>query len=39
MAPDTLDAELTKNAERYTPWLKLEWARLREDFWSRVEAL
>ena len=31
IAPADLDAELTGRPEAYTPWFKLEWARLRED--------
>ncbi|MBS3805296.1 MAG: isopentenyl-diphosphate delta-isomerase [Oleiphilaceae bacterium] len=38
IAPETLDRELAENPERYTPWLKLEWPRLRKEFWSRLEA-
>ncbi|TAL73307.1 MAG: isopentenyl-diphosphate Delta-isomerase [Rhodanobacter sp.] len=29
VAPDMLDQEIAANPERYTPWLKLEWQRLR----------
>lgn len=32
MAPAKLDDELVANADAYTPWLKLEWTRLRADF-------
>lgn len=39
LSPATLDRELAEHPERYTPWLKLEWPRLRNEFWSRVEAL
>ncbi|MCL7945504.1 isopentenyl-diphosphate delta-isomerase [Marinobacter sp. ATCH36] len=39
MAPETLDLELAKNPEHYTPWLKMEWPRLRKEFWPRLEAL
>lgn len=34
--PDVLDVELAKHPERYAPWLKLEWPRLREQHWDRV---
>ncbi len=34
--PDVLDLELAKHPERYAPWLKLEWPRLREQHWDRV---
>jgi len=37
MAPETLDAELVDNPDRYTPWLKMEWPRIREQHWGQVE--
>ncbi|TAM75084.1 isopentenyl-diphosphate Delta-isomerase [bacterium] len=30
--PATLDREIEEAPERFTPWLKLEWRRLRRDF-------
>lgn len=39
MAPETLDAELATYPDRYTPWLKLEWPRIREAHWATVEHL
>jgi isopentenyl-diphosphate delta-isomerase len=30
--PESLDAELRVSPERFTPWFKLEWNRIREDF-------
>jgi isopentenyl-diphosphate delta-isomerase len=39
IAPETLDRELAEKPESYTPWLKLEWSRLREEFWGRVRGL
>ena len=30
--PDQLDTELTTHPDTYTPWLHLEWKRLRRDF-------
>lgn len=37
IAPQALDAELDRAPEAFTPWLKLEWPRLRRDFadWMR----
>lgn len=32
IAPTELTAELQRHGERYTPWLKLEWVRLRREF-------
>jgi isopentenyl-diphosphate delta-isomerase len=32
ITPAALDAELAAAPERFTPWLKLEWNRIRRDF-------
>src|SRR5262245_549625 len=32
-----LDHDIETRPERYTPWLKLEWARLRGETWSTVQ--
>lgn len=32
VAPDALDREIAAQPERFTPWLRLEWQRLRADF-------
>jgi isopentenyl-diphosphate delta-isomerase len=32
ISPDELTREVDSNGDIYTPWLKLEWARLRADF-------
>ncbi len=32
VAPADLDREINENPERFTPWLKMEWQRLRADF-------
>lgn len=34
-----LDAALENDPESYTPWCRMEWQRLRDEFWPRVEAL
>lgn len=39
IAPEVLDTELVTHAAQYTPWLKLEWPRLRRDHWDRVTSL
>ncbi|HEU0196614.1 MAG TPA: isopentenyl-diphosphate Delta-isomerase [Nevskiaceae bacterium] len=31
IAPAALDAEITRYPERFTPWFKLEWVRIRRD--------
>ena len=35
--PDELDADIEARPELYTPWFKLEWPRIRREFWQRVE--
>ncbi len=30
--PDALDREIAQSPERFTPWLKMEWQRLRGEF-------
>lgn len=37
--PRTLDAFMSAEPERYTPWFKMEWPRIRRDHWDAVEAL
>jgi isopentenyl-diphosphate delta-isomerase len=32
-----LDTDVATRPERYTPWLKLEWPRLRGETWSTVQ--
>ena len=32
LAPAELDRELADHPDRYTPWLKIEWRRLRDEF-------
>ena len=38
ISPDDLTREIAANGERYTPWLKLEWARIREDYLESILA-
>jgi isopentenyl-diphosphate delta-isomerase len=37
MTAAALDIDVATHPERYTPWLKLEWARLRGETWSAVQ--
>lgn len=37
--PDELDRELIENPEKYSPWLKLEWPRIRQQHWDVIQAL
>lgn len=39
IAPEALDAELAADPEAFTPWLRLEWTRLRSDFMPQLAAL
>lgn len=39
IAPEALDAALTERPDDYTPWLKLEWPRIREEHWDTVARL
>ncbi len=32
VSPDALDNELARHPERFTPWLQMEWRRLRGEF-------
>lgn len=36
---DDLEKDLSLNSNRYSPWFKMEWKRIREEFWDRVENL
>ncbi|MGH8192242.1 MAG: hypothetical protein ACREP2_12435, partial [Rhodanobacteraceae bacterium] len=34
--PADLDREIEETPDRFTPWLKMEWQRLRGDFADRL---
>lgn len=36
ITPDALDREIAEAPERFSPWLKMEWQRLREEFSDRL---
>lgn len=36
---DSLDAALAEEPDAYTPWLRLEWPRIRERHWDTVKRL
>ena len=36
--PEVLDHEIAESPERFTPWLKMEWQRLRGEFADRLPA-
>ncbi len=38
VSPGELDAEMHSHPQRFTPWLKLEWQRLRRDFAAALPA-
>lgn len=39
VAPDELDRELARSPEAFTPWSRMEWARLRQDHQEALRAL
>jgi len=39
MDVDELEADLSEHADYYSPWFKMEWKRIREEFWDQVENL
>ncbi|MGN8157930.1 isopentenyl-diphosphate Delta-isomerase [Salinisphaera sp. SWV1] len=39
VAPEALDADLAAHPNRYTPWIKMEWPRVREAHWATVTRL
>jgi isopentenyl-diphosphate delta-isomerase len=39
MAADALDRELETRPELYSPWIKLEWARVRAEAWPAILAM
>lgn len=39
MDVSALEREMAEHPERFTPWFKMEWERLRREFWPRIEAL
>jgi isopentenyl-diphosphate delta-isomerase len=36
---EELDVELEKNPNQFTPWFKMEWKTLRENYWKKIEGL
>jgi len=38
VSPEQLDAEIAADPERFTPWLKLEWARIRAEHGDAIAA-
>ncbi len=39
LAPDALERELAHRTDQYTPWLALEWQRIRASHWPAIEGL
>ncbi len=37
--PDDLDREINSNSENFTPWFRMEWARIRKDFKEEINSL
>jgi len=36
VTPDELTAEIEQNGDQFSPWLKLEWERIRADFLDQI---
>jgi isopentenyl-diphosphate delta-isomerase len=36
---DELDEDMRKNPEKYTPWFKMEWERIKKEHWGVIEEL
>lgn len=34
-----LDKDITKNPQLYTPWFKMEWDRIRKEYWQEIQQL
>ena len=39
VSPEELESEMTAHPERFTPWFKMEWERIRGEYWDRVEEI
>ena len=39
ISKNNLNADLLKKPETYSPWFKMEWKQIQENFWDKVEAL
>ncbi len=39
MNVDELENALIQNPESFTPWFKIEWGRIRDEHWQKVEKL
>jgi len=35
--PEELDSELARNGDQYTPWIKIEWQRIKEEYMSSIK--
>ena len=35
---ETLDKQVMQQPEQFTPWMTLEWQRLRSEYWTKIEA-
>ena len=38
ISPDDLDTRLHTHPDSYTPWMKIEWQRLKRDYWPQIMA-
>ena len=36
---EALNEEMTRHRDRFTPWFKMEWERILEEYWKVIESL
>ncbi len=39
ISPDDLEKEMERQPEQFTPWFKMEWERIRNEFWPKVQQI
>ncbi|MHA7809248.1 MAG: isopentenyl-diphosphate Delta-isomerase [Marinobacter adhaerens] len=39
ISPQSLDRQIDEQPDRFTPWLKLEWQRIRGEYWSTITGM
>lgn len=37
VSPQDLDQEIRENPDQFTPWFKMEWYRMRSEFWKDIQ--
>ncbi|MFZ0390444.1 MAG: NUDIX domain-containing protein, partial [Calditrichia bacterium] len=36
---EELETRMDRHPEQFTPWFKMEWRRMREEYWEKIEKL